>query len=105
MSHPKGTVSRGGVHTRILRKLARSIRAKWIWRRGEILIRIKQPNNQGQIMRTHPFIKFLLVSFTFVATAAYGGHPSMSVTVFNAAGKVAFKGPINPNATFATGTL
>jgi hypothetical protein len=44
---------------------------------------------------------FLLV----IATAAYGGVPSMTVIVSDASGKAAFKGATNANATFATANL
>jgi hypothetical protein len=40
-----------------------------------------------------------------VATAAYGGVPSMNVIVSDASGKVAFKGTTNASATFATANL
>jgi hypothetical protein len=39
------------------------------------------------------------------ASAAFGGVPSMNVTVFNARGQVVFKGATNANATFVTGNL
>jgi hypothetical protein len=71
-----------------------------------------QPNltTNGEIMTRHPFTKLLFVGSAFAlllgfATAAYGGVPSMDVTVFHATGKVAFKGPIGANATFATRNL
>jgi hypothetical protein len=40
-----------------------------------------------------------------LATTAYGGVPSMKVTVFDANGKVAFQGPMSPRATFETPNL
>lgn len=40
-----------------------------------------------------------------LATTAYAGVPSMNVTVFDANGKVAFKGPTSANATFAARNL
>jgi hypothetical protein len=47
---------------------------------------------------------FCLALAAFLSTA-YGGVPSMNVTVFNAAEKVVFKQAINSSATFATGNL
>ena len=52
------------------------------------------------LIRT-PLLALLLV----VASAAYGGVPSMNVIVSDASGKVAFKGATNGNATFATSNL
>lgn len=40
-----------------------------------------------------------------LATTAFGRIPSMDVTVFDANGKVEFKGPMSENATFATRNL
>lgn len=40
-----------------------------------------------------------------LASTADGDIPSMDVTVLNAAGQVAFRGPISANATFATRNL
>lgn len=47
----------------------------------------------------------LLALVLIVATAAYGGVPSMNVTVSDASGKVAFKGATGASATFATANL
>jgi len=47
---------------------------------------------------------FCLALAAFLSTA-YGGVPSMNVTVFDAAEKVVFKQAINSSATFATGNL
>lgn len=40
-----------------------------------------------------------------IASTAYGSVPPMEVTVFDASGKVAFKGPMSAKATFATPKL
>jgi hypothetical protein len=61
-------------------------------------------------MTRHLLIKLLFLGSAFtvllgLATTAYGDVPSMNVTVFDAVGKVAFKGPIGANATFATPSL
>ena len=40
-----------------------------------------------------------------LAAAAYGGVPPLDVTVFDASSKVAFKGSLSANSTFATGNL
>jgi hypothetical protein len=71
-----------------------------------------QPNltTNGKLMTKHPLIKTLLAGAGFalllgVATAADGDVPSMNVTVFDPMRNVAFKGPISPNATFATASL
>lgn len=61
-------------------------------------------------MTTHLFKKlpFLCSAFAVllgITTTAYGGVPSMNVTVFDADGKVAFKGPTSANATFAARNL
>ena len=40
-----------------------------------------------------------------LAAAAYGGVPPLDVTVFDASSKVAFKGSLSANFTFATGNL
>jgi hypothetical protein len=68
------------------------------------------PTINGEIMKRHPLIKSLFVGSALavllgLATTAYSDVPSMNVTVFDATGKVAFKGPINANATFATRNL
>lgn len=52
--------------------------------------------------------KFVRLAFSVllgIAATAYGDVPSMDVTVFDASGKVAFKGPTSANATFATRNL
>lgn len=61
-------------------------------------------------MKRHLLEKSSLVRAAFAALlglagTVYGGVPSMDVTVFNAAGEVAFKGPISSSATFATRNL
>lgn len=61
-------------------------------------------------MKKHPLPKTLLAGAGFAlllsfATAAYGGVPSMNVTVFDPLRNVAFKGPIRSDATFATAKL
>jgi hypothetical protein len=61
-------------------------------------------------MTRHLLNKLLFVPAAFavllgIATTAYGGLPPIDVTVFDANSKVAFKGPISANATFATGNL
>jgi hypothetical protein len=61
-------------------------------------------------MTRHLLIKSLLMGAVFallpsLPLTAYGDVPSMDVTVFNSAGKVAFKGPIGSSATFATRNL
>lgn len=74
----------------------------------------KTPPNLTQpvekIMTKHPLnrLPFALAALALLlalATTAYGGVPLMDVTVFDANSKVAFKGPISANATFATGNL
>ena len=52
-------------------------------------------------------IKLLSLGLALAAflNTAYGGVPSMNVTVFDATEKVVFKQALNANATFATGTL
>ena len=47
----------------------------------------------------------LLALLFVVASAAYGGVPSVNVIVSDASGKVAFKGATNANASFATSNL
>lgn len=51
-----------------------------------------------------PFARSVLAALLGLATTAYGGVASMDVTVFDAAAKVAFRGPMT-NATFATQSL
>jgi len=58
-------------------------------------------------MERHPLIKLIVACFAFVvipglASVVQGSSPAMNVTVFDAAGKVAFQGPISANGTFAT---
>jgi hypothetical protein len=52
-----------------------------------------------------PFVFSAFALLLGIATTACGGVPSMDVTVFDANGKVAFKGPMSANATFATRNL
>jgi hypothetical protein len=52
-----------------------------------------------------PFLCSALAVLLGLAITAHGSVPSMEVTVFNANGKVAFKGPMSANATFATRDL
>lgn len=52
-----------------------------------------------------PFLCSALAVLLGIATTAYGGVPSMNVTVFDANGKVAFKGPTSANATFEARNL
>jgi hypothetical protein len=59
----------------------------------------------GHPKMTHMIRSILLCFLLVVATAAYGGVPSMNVIVSDASGKVAFKGATNANATFATANL
>lgn len=47
----------------------------------------------------------LLPLLLVIATAAYGGVPSMNVIVSDSSGNVAFKGATHANATFATANL
>lgn len=47
----------------------------------------------------------LLPLFFLGAVASYGGVPPIKVTVFDASGKVAFKGATHVNASFATANL
>jgi hypothetical protein len=59
-------------------------------------------------MTKHILNKFVLQAlavFLGIASTAYASVPPMEVTVFDAGGKVAFKGPMSANATFATGNL
>ena len=55
-------------------------------------------------MKTKLRLMACFVLATFLSTA-YGGIPSMNVTVFDATEKVVFKQAINANATFTTGSL
>jgi hypothetical protein len=52
-----------------------------------------------------PFARSVFAALLGIAATAYGGVPLMDVTVFDANGKVAFKGPMSANATFATRNL
>ena len=59
-------------------------------------------------MTTHILHKLALPAFAVflgLASTAFASVPPMEVTVFDASGKVAFKGPMSANATFATGNL
>ncbi|MGI8436084.1 MAG: hypothetical protein ACR2NX_04165, partial [Chthoniobacterales bacterium] len=58
-------------------------------------------------MKRHLFTKFVLSAFAILGLAAtsYASVPAMDVTVFDAAGKVAFKGPIGADAIFETRQL
>ena len=58
-------------------------------------------------MKKQMLIKFPLVCLALAAflNTAYGGIPSMHVTVFDATEKVVFKQAIRSDATFATGSL
>jgi hypothetical protein len=61
-------------------------------------------------MTRHLLIKLLVVGSAFalfpgLAPNCYGNAPTVNVTVFNAAGKVAFKGPISSSASFTTRNL
>jgi hypothetical protein len=65
---------------------------------------------KGKIMTRHLLSRLQIAGSAFavlfgLATVAYGGVPSMNVTVFDGTGKVAFKGPMSAKATFATRTL
>jgi hypothetical protein len=52
-----------------------------------------------------PFVCSALAVLLGLTITAHGSVPSMEVTVFDANGKVAFKGPMSANATFATRNL
>jgi hypothetical protein len=70
----------------------------------------KSNPTKGEFMTKHLLNKLPLVLCAFavllgLASTAYGRIPSMDVTVFDAIGKVAFKGPMSANATFATRNL
>ena len=59
-------------------------------------------------MTRHILNKFVPLAFAVIlgiASTASASVPPMEVTVFDASGNVAFKGPMSPNATFATGNL
>jgi hypothetical protein len=57
------------------------------------------------LLKKLPFGLSVFALLLGLATTAYGRIPSMDVTVFDGIGKVAFKGPISANATFATRNL
>lgn len=59
----------------------------------------------GHSRMTHLTRTALLALLLVVASAAYGGVPSVNVIVSDASGKVAFKGATNADATFATANL
>lgn len=70
----------------------------------------KPTSTNGEIMKKHLLnnLPFVLAAFALLlglATTAYGGVPSMDVTVFDANARVAFKGRMSANATFATQNL
>lgn len=59
-------------------------------------------------MTRHILNKLVLQAFAVflgMASTAFSAVPAMEVTVFDASGKVAFKGPTSADATFATGNL
>jgi hypothetical protein len=59
-------------------------------------------------MTKHMLNKLVLPAFAVflgIASTAFSAVPPMEVTVFDASGNVAFKGPMSANATFATGNL
>jgi hypothetical protein len=58
-----------------------------------------------QLLNKSSFVLSVFAVLLGFATTAYGRVPSMDVTVFAADGKVAFKGPMSANATFATRNL
>jgi hypothetical protein len=129
--HLKGTVSRAAGQTwNTQRQLARTFLAKWIWRAPDarrmcrmhvtrfpgkperaFFQNTDKPNpTNGEIMKTHllnklPFLCSAFAVLLGIATTAYGGVPSLNVTVFDADGKIAFKGPTSANATFAARNL
>lgn len=107
-------------------QLARPCLAKWIWRGAEESERVvactavrfrktKPPHintdnqmNQGRkIMTKHnlPFVTSACALLLGIASAAGAGIPPIEVTVFDASGKVGFKGATNANGTFATASL
>jgi hypothetical protein len=52
-----------------------------------------------------PFARWAFALLLGIAASASGGVPPMEVTVFDASSRVAFKGPVSANATFATRNL
>ncbi len=52
-----------------------------------------------------PFARSAFVLLLGIASTAYAGVPPIEVTVFDASSKVAFKGPVGANSTFATRNL
>jgi hypothetical protein len=59
----------------------------------------------GHTHMPHLIRTTLLALLLVVASAAYGGVPSMNVIVSDASGKIAFKGATNASATFVTSSL
>jgi hypothetical protein len=58
-------------------------------------------------MRTHlltqlRFVRWTIALLLGLTSAAYAAVPPMEVTVFDSSGRVAFKGPLSANASFAT---
>jgi hypothetical protein len=51
------------------------------------------------------FRRWTIVLLLGIASAAYAAVPPMEVTVFDTSGRVAFKGPVSANASFATTTV
>lgn len=51
------------------------------------------------------FVRWASALLLGIASAAYAAVPPMEVTVFDAGGHVAFKGPLSANASFATKTV
>jgi hypothetical protein len=60
---------------------------------------------QSAYMKRHLKLSMLCLALATLLSTAYGGIPSMDVTVFDATEKVVFRQSINANATFATGNL
>jgi len=52
-----------------------------------------------------PFVCFVIVVLLAVVAPASGGVPAVNVMVVDASGRVAFKGPLDTSATFATRNL
>jgi len=64
--------------------------------------------NQGEKIMTKHNLQFVTAACALllgVASTAFAGVPRMEVTVFDASGKVGFKGAMNANGTFATANL
>jgi hypothetical protein len=51
------------------------------------------------------FRRWTIVLLLSIASAAYAAVPPMEVTVFDTSGRVAFRGPVSANASFATTTV